>query len=255
MMASKVTFTDCPLWVQVWGLPFDLFSEEVGQEIGKGLGKLVEVDWKGSNSDQARFLRIRAEIPLDKPLQRGSQIMSPKGDVVWVAFRFERMQPGRKEAHKARHESRETPQSMPQPGDSGSRSGNPENQGTDMEIIKSHEWGRGVTEGHIPCPSVAKTLQTDEAIGKETNKEGEAIQKGINDKKFKILGEQLFCVPIIKVGTSQHPKPREIHPMNQARDALTRTKEKKGQKLNLTQQRGKDGRGRRLLQEKGKRGL
>ena len=72
-------------------MPFDLFSEEVGQEIGRGLGRVVEVDWKGSNSDQARFLRIRVEIPLDKPLLRGSQIMNPKGDVVWVAFRYERM--------------------------------------------------------------------------------------------------------------------------------------------------------------------
>ena len=56
MTANKVIFTHCPLWVQVWGLPFDLFSEEVGQEIGRGLGRVVEVDWKGSNSDQARFL-------------------------------------------------------------------------------------------------------------------------------------------------------------------------------------------------------
>ena len=86
MTANKVIFTHCLLWVQVWGLPFDLFSEEVGQEIGRGLGRVVEVDWKGSNSDQARFLRIRVEIPLDKPLLRGSQIMNPEGDVVgWLS--------------------------------------------------------------------------------------------------------------------------------------------------------------------------
>lgn len=83
-----------------------------------------------------------------------------------------------------------------------------------------HEWGRGV-----PCPSVTETLH--EAISKVTNKEGEVIQKGINDKKSEILGEPLFCVPIIEVGTSIHPKPCETHPMNQARDALTGTKERK----------------------------
>nr|POE57912.1 hypothetical protein CFP56_63133 [Quercus suber] len=44
IMANKVTFTHCPLWLQVWGLPFDLFNEEVGQEIGRGLGRVVEVD-------------------------------------------------------------------------------------------------------------------------------------------------------------------------------------------------------------------
>ena len=201
MTVNKVTF-NCPLWVQVWGLPFDLFSEEVGQASGKGLGRVVEVDWKGSNSDQAQFLLIPIEIPLDKPLRRGSQIMNPEGDVLWLPFRYERMvsfsfkcgrigheakhyeepwdeegqeyqygewlrakfqkteetqrnrhnqQPGREEAQKASRESRETPQSMPHLGNSGNRFGDLENQGTDMEIIQSLEWGRDVIEGHDPC--------------------------------------------------------------------------------------------------------
>lgn len=56
MMARMVTFTHCFVWVQVWGLPFDLFSEEVGYDIGMGIGWVVEVDCKGFTSDQARFL-------------------------------------------------------------------------------------------------------------------------------------------------------------------------------------------------------
>ena len=70
-------------------------------------------------------------------------------------------------------------------------------------------------------------------LSKETNKEGEVIQIGINDRKSEILGEKLFCVPIIEVGTSQNPKPRELLPkphelylINQARDAETGTMEK-----------------------------
>lgn len=58
MTAGMVSFTHCPLRVQVWGLPFDLFTEEVGLDIGMGLGRVVEVDYKGFTSDQARFLRI-----------------------------------------------------------------------------------------------------------------------------------------------------------------------------------------------------
>lgn len=55
----------------MWGLLFDLINEEVGWDIGREIGSVVEVDCKAFASDQARFLRIRVEVPLDKPLCRG----------------------------------------------------------------------------------------------------------------------------------------------------------------------------------------
>ena len=88
---GNISFTHCPMWVQVWGLPFDLFFKEVGQDISLELGWVIEVDCKGLNSDQARFLRIQVEILLDRPLRHGSQIKSPKGYIVWVAFKHERL--------------------------------------------------------------------------------------------------------------------------------------------------------------------
>ena len=51
MTANSVTFTHLPILVQVRGLPFDLFREEVGTNIGKGLGRVVEVDSKAIASD------------------------------------------------------------------------------------------------------------------------------------------------------------------------------------------------------------
>lgn len=91
MTANSVTFTHLPIWVQVWGLPFDLFSEDVGRDISKGLGRVVEVDSKAIASDKARILRIRVEIPLDKPIRRGSKVQGPEGDTVWIAFKYERL--------------------------------------------------------------------------------------------------------------------------------------------------------------------
>ena len=75
----------------MWGLPFDLMNEEAGHDIGRGLGKVIEVDYKAFKADQAQFLRIRIEIPLDKPLRRGGPVVSPEGDEVRVAFRYERL--------------------------------------------------------------------------------------------------------------------------------------------------------------------
>ena len=53
MTANLVTFPTLPIWVQVWGLPFDLINEEAGWEIGKGLDHVYEVDNKNFLLDQA----------------------------------------------------------------------------------------------------------------------------------------------------------------------------------------------------------
>ena len=91
MTVRTMSFTHIPIWVQAWGLPFDLINEEASQDIGRGLGTFIDVDCKASKSDQAHFLRVRVEIPLDKPLRRGGPVVSPEGDEVQVAFRYERL--------------------------------------------------------------------------------------------------------------------------------------------------------------------
>ena len=54
--AFTVKFLTILMWVQVWGLPFDLINEEAGRDIGQGIGRVNEVDCKAIISDQARFL-------------------------------------------------------------------------------------------------------------------------------------------------------------------------------------------------------
>ena len=62
----------------MWGLPFDPINEEAESDIGRSIGELVEVDYKSFSSDQSRFLWIRVEVPLDKPLRRGGPVISLK---------------------------------------------------------------------------------------------------------------------------------------------------------------------------------
>ena len=64
MTARTVAFNSIPMWVQVWGLPFDLVSKEASRETGNGLGRVVKVNTKAFTFDQAHFIRVRAEIPL-----------------------------------------------------------------------------------------------------------------------------------------------------------------------------------------------
>lgn len=87
----NITFPTISLWVQVWGLPFDLMNEEAEKEIGGGLEEVLQVDVKAFTSYQARFLSVRFNIPLDKPLRRGAPVVSSEGDRAWVAFKYKRI--------------------------------------------------------------------------------------------------------------------------------------------------------------------
>ncbi|KAL0015647.1 hypothetical protein SO802_002716 [Lithocarpus litseifolius] len=51
MAENNITFTHSPFWVQLWGLPFKLMSEEIGHDIR---GKVIEVDKRSMQTDQAR---------------------------------------------------------------------------------------------------------------------------------------------------------------------------------------------------------
>nr|POE54858.1 hypothetical protein CFP56_42029 [Quercus suber] len=65
-MGSDLRIVD----VQIWGLPFENFSEDVGKDLGNSLGRYLETDKRMWLTKQARFLRIWVDIPLNKPLRR-----------------------------------------------------------------------------------------------------------------------------------------------------------------------------------------
>ncbi|XP_030958845.1 uncharacterized protein LOC115980765 [Quercus lobata] len=42
LSVTNISFTHSPLWIQVWGLPFESMTEEVGKDLGSKLGKYIE---------------------------------------------------------------------------------------------------------------------------------------------------------------------------------------------------------------------
>lgn len=60
--------------------------EETGRDIGKGIGKVVEINATTFTTNQAKFIRIRVELPLDK-LCRGV-VLSPEGDKLRIGFKY-----------------------------------------------------------------------------------------------------------------------------------------------------------------------
>ena len=70
----------------MWGLQFKMLSKEVGADIRNRISRFISNDeWKAT-SEQMKYLRVRVEVPIDKPLRRGSFVTSLKGDKVWIDY-------------------------------------------------------------------------------------------------------------------------------------------------------------------------
>lgn len=54
-----------------WGLPFENMTEEVGKGIGNRLGHFIEVDKRSWQEDHAKFMRVKVDLPIEKPLRGG----------------------------------------------------------------------------------------------------------------------------------------------------------------------------------------
>ena len=44
LSVDNISLTHFPFWIQIWGLPFESMTEEVGKELGNKLGKYIESD-------------------------------------------------------------------------------------------------------------------------------------------------------------------------------------------------------------------
>lgn len=64
---------------------------EVGRELGNSLGNFIESDRRTGHSDQAKFMRTRVDIQLDKPLRRGERVANVDTETFWVSFKYERL--------------------------------------------------------------------------------------------------------------------------------------------------------------------
>ena len=81
MMANNITFTHSPFWVQIWGLPSDIMIEKIRKEIDNNLGIFMAVNARSWMLDQEKFMRIRVNLPPEKPLRRCGKVASLEGEI------------------------------------------------------------------------------------------------------------------------------------------------------------------------------
>lgn len=83
-------FDHSPIWVQVHDMPLLCMTKRVGEKIGESMGVLEDVDVAGEGVGWGRCLRIRVNMDLTKPLERGRALHL--GDQIhWVDFKYEKL--------------------------------------------------------------------------------------------------------------------------------------------------------------------
>ncbi|GMP98863.1 hypothetical protein CsSME_00046583 [Camellia sinensis var. sinensis] len=79
------------VWVQLYGLPLECFTEEAGVSLGRAVGDVVKVDIASLMPRNIRFLRLRVWVSLDKPLISGFFLKFRDGQQHWISCRYERV--------------------------------------------------------------------------------------------------------------------------------------------------------------------
>ena len=84
-------FSRATFWVQLHNIPERKLKAEVGELIGKSIGRVVQVADLEDDGAGSEFLRLRINIDISKPLIRCSKLRSEGKQVGWVGLKYERL--------------------------------------------------------------------------------------------------------------------------------------------------------------------
>ena len=94
LQPTEVKFTHSAFWIRVVNLPIKSMIREVGEDIGRNIGNLLEVDAPENGLGWGKYLRIRVEIDVTEPLLRGKILQGEEGTSsgpFWVDFKYEHL--------------------------------------------------------------------------------------------------------------------------------------------------------------------
>jgi hypothetical protein len=87
---SQLVFNHSPFWIQAHDMPLICMNKNVGTKIGNSMGELLEVDVAGDGMGWGSYLRLRVNIDITKPLERG-RALNLNGKTSWVEFKYEKL--------------------------------------------------------------------------------------------------------------------------------------------------------------------
>lgn len=87
----EVPLIHISFWIQVYGLPGNLMSEQVGKQLGDFFGKFVSYDPNNNSSIWRECMRIKILVDVRKPLKRKKKICRKNGAECIVQCKYERL--------------------------------------------------------------------------------------------------------------------------------------------------------------------
>ncbi|KAL5792215.1 hypothetical protein ACOSP7_000809 [Xanthoceras sorbifolium] len=79
-------------WIQLHNIPLFCMTKEAGLQLGSKVGKVKDIDTGASGDCMGKFLRIRVNIDISKPLKRGIRVsLDDSEETIMLLIRYERL--------------------------------------------------------------------------------------------------------------------------------------------------------------------
>ena len=87
--ALSLDYSCSSFWIQIHNVPDHLLSQEIGESIGKTLGKVLQVADSEDDGDSGEFLRVQISLDISRPLPWCCKLWAGQKLVGWVGIKFE----------------------------------------------------------------------------------------------------------------------------------------------------------------------
>lgn len=87
---AKTMINTKSFWIQLHNLPFHCKNRHYGNLIGEKIGKVLEIDVDYDDTGWGKYLRIRVEVNLYKPLARG-RALEYNGKKLWITLKYKKL--------------------------------------------------------------------------------------------------------------------------------------------------------------------
>lgn len=227
MNANNVRLNQAPIWIQIWGAPFDMISTRVATEVGSRLGEVVEVERRQHNQDKTSyFMRVKVALPISKPLRRGGFIAGSDGERFWITYKYERLPMfchfcgllG----HDLRHcrgyfsVTRSGGEVECQYGDWLKATGGRYRSPTKRSTESSHEPNFETDDRGDHGPSSTSMVQAEKAAVTESKVENPREKEGCENGKSEILGNGALQNPTITAVEKLHKERSGVHGLDES---------------------------------------